>query len=217
MGLLVGSLLTWSLAKKIEGPGSLSAGTLPAAKVSVPPEPETVTVTPEMAKPEPVPAVSSAEIPAGPGVMGFPDSPEDRIAQVLDQAGLTPSQKADMLLALLRSSPLEEQGNIMRHIACLYPDAEWSRYRDLLADVTIDSGVREIAVARLGQDRPGWLLVESVSMVLQNVRDPLRPSVNRLLKERYPAVADYDLVGFRALSRQEHAQQAPGSGKTPTW
>ena len=136
---------------------------------------------------------------------------------MLFRSGFSPSQKADQLLALLRTSPLNEQQAIIRHIACLYPDKEWFRYRDLLADPYVDVSVRQTALETLGRDRPGWLLVEAVSMVLQNPRDPLRPTANQMLKERYPQVADYDLVSFRALARKEYGDEASLMGKKSAW
>lgn len=165
---------------------------------------------------EPAPAVAAPEPSAGPGVMGFPDGVEERIAQVLDRPDLTPSQKADLFLARIRQSPPAEQQDLIRHVACLYPDREWARYQTLLADPTLPVAVRETALETLARDRPGWLLVEAVAMVFQNPRDPLRPAANQALKRLYPTVADYDLNSFRTLSRKEY-QDNLAPGKTGPW
>lgn len=165
---------------------------------------------------EPASVVASPEASAGPGVMGFPDGVEERIAQVLDRPDLTPSQKADLLLAQLRQSPPAEQQDLIRHVACLYPDREWTRYQTLLADPMLDVAVRQTALETLARDRPGWLLVEAVAMVFQNPRDPLRPAANQALKRLYPNVADYDLSSYRALSRKEY-QDNLSSGKAGPW
>ena len=214
-GLLAGSLLTWSLVRKDEGSASLPAGNPSTARAAV--QAETAEAGPESQEPAAVSPAPKAEVAEGPSVDGFPDGPEERIAQVLDQPGLTPSQKADSLLQLLRASPVEEQRDIMRHIACLYPDREWNRYRDLLADPSLDVSVRATALETLQRDRPGWLLVESLSMVLQNPRDPLRPTANRVLREKYPSVADYDLASFRTLARQEYATSGSQDAKKTPW
>jgi len=201
--------------RKDEGSVSLPAGNSPAALAPVQPEPAPA----EGEIPQPVAASPAAATAAagGPSVDGFPDGPEERIAQVLNQAGLSPSQKADQLMALLRTTPLGEQEAIIRHVACLYPDQEWFRYRNLLADPSLDASVRQTALETLGRDRPGWLLVESVSMVLQNPRDPLRSTANQLLKQRYPQVADYDLASFRALARKEYGDAASPTAKKTAW
>jgi len=215
VGLLAGSLLTWSLVRKDEGPASLPAGNSPVARVPVQPEP--APAGGEIAQPVAASPVAVTEAAGGPSVDGFPDGPEERIAQVLNQPGLSPSQKADQLMALLRTTPLGEQQAIIRHVACLYPDKEWFRYRDLLADPYLDASVRQTALETLERDRPSWLLVEAVSMVLQNPRDPLRSTANQILKERYPQVADYDLLSFRTLARKEHDDSASSTAKKTAW
>lgn len=210
----MGALLTgWFLGKE-EPPGPALPGAplhaeAPAGRGTAP-------VVPVRPVGDPAPAVSSPEASAGPGVAGFPDGLEERIAQVLDRPDLTPTQKADQLLAQLRQSPPGEQQDLIRHVACLYPDREWARYQTLLADPTLDVSVRQTALETLARDRPGWLLVESVSMVLQNPRDPLRPSANQALKSLYPQVADYDLNSFRTLSRKEYHDNL-SSGKAGPW
>jgi hypothetical protein len=161
-------------------------------------------------------AEPAREVSSGPGVAGFPDGLEERIARVLDRDDLTPSQKADLLLAQLRQSRPAEQQDLIRHVACLYPDREWARYQTLLADPTLEVAVRQTALETLSRDRPGWLLVESVAMVFQNPRDPLRLAANQALKSLYPQVADYDLSSYRTLSRKEY-QDNLSSGKAGPW
>jgi len=213
-GLLTGALLTGWFLRKDESSGPALPGTplhaeVPAGRVAAPPAPDAPAV-------ESAPVVASPEATAGPGVMGFPDGVEERIAQVLDRADLNPSQKADLLLAQLRQSPPAEQQDLIRHVACLYPDREWVRYQTLLADPTLDVAVRQTALETLSRDRPGWLLVEAVAMVFQNPRDPLRPIANQILKKIYPAVADYDLNSFRNVSRKEY-QDNLAPGQTGPW